>query len=609
MNRKLHRTNKGGMNDKLLFISNTIGCSLLLLLALILLCTSLFISFSTNSLVEANEIKTDAASEQDFEKLGLSYGKYLKKVVAALDKDRKFTESIKNMDANDIKSGKVADQLKHVHEDVRNKLNEVKSFEIQRLRSLATRKNEMEQYGETYHGPDKRKWRTLGIPWSELPSSETQHIASDSTYFDVDDLRKLMVAATNDIEKLDKERREDFKTYEMEKEWQFQERLKMMNETAKQEAIKMRQQLKEKHDDHPKVHEPGTRQQFEEVWEKKDNLPKEEFDPKTFFALHDTNSDNSWDPQEVRALLVTEIQKLYDTNNPEDDPNEMEEEYERMREHIYKEIDTDRDGLIGLQEFLSYSKKPEFRNDHGWEDNSKRESYSRTDYEDFQKNRDKMMREMHGHYDPSYYANQPQNLHLPNWGLGMPAGAHPAQYYGYQVDPAHPQAQQILAQQQMAYHQQAAAYQQHAAAAGYQQPGVIPQQGAYQQPQVNQQYYQQPAAPQANQYQQKPAQQVGYQQQTQQIPQQAAYQQSQQAPQQAAPVQNVASQQVPQQAAYQQPQQAPQQAAPVQQAPPQQVQQQAGYQQPQQVPQQPAPVQNVPPQQAQNSFQQRPARR
>lgn len=613
MIKKIYRANKRSVNDNLLLISNTIGCSLLLLLALILLCTSLFVSFSANNLVEASEIKTDTANEQDFEELGLHYGKYLKEVVAALDKDQKFTETIKNMDANDIKSGKVADQLKHVHEDVRKKLNDLKYLEIKRLRDLATRKNEMEQYGETYHGSDKRKWRTLGASLSQLP----EHLGSHGTYFDVNDLHKLMVAATNDLEKLDKERREDFKTYEMEKEWQFQERLKMMNETEKQEAIKLRDQLKEKHDNHPRVHEPGSRSQFEEVWEKKDNLPKEEFDPKTFFALHDTNSDNSWDPQEVRALLVTEIQKLYDANNPEDDPNEMEEEFERMREHIYKEIDTDRDGLIGLQEFLVYSKKPEFKTDHGWEDASKNPAYSRNDYEDYQKNRERMIKGMHGHYDPAYYANQPNNLHLPDWGYGMPGGVNPAQYYGYHVDPAHPQAQQILAQQQMAYHQQAAAYQQHAA--GYQQqqqPGVVPQQQqvGYQQPQANQQYYQQPAAPQANQFQQKPAQQVGYQQQPQQVPQQVAYQQPQQVPQQAAPVQNAAPQQVPQQANYQQPQQqVPQQAAPIQQAPAQQAQQQAGYQQPQQapqqVPQQPAPVHNVPPQQAQNNFQQRPAQR
>jgi hypothetical protein len=32
---------------------------------------------------------------------------------------------------------------------------------------------------------------------------------------------------------------------------------------------------------------PLSRDQVEEVWEVKDHLPKEEFNAKTFFALHD----------------------------------------------------------------------------------------------------------------------------------------------------------------------------------------------------------------------------------------------------------------------------------------------------------------------------------
>lgn len=570
------------MTDKLLLISNTLGGSLLLLLALVLLSNSFLIQPEKSTFVGANEIKSDKASEQDFEELGLHYGKYLKEVVAALDKDHKFIETIKNMDANDIKSGKVADQLKHVHEDVRKKLNELKYLEIKRLKDLATRKNEMEQYGETYHGSDKRKWRTLGASLSQLP----EHLGSHGTYFDTDDLHKLMVAATNDLEKLDQERKEDYKTYEMEKEWQFQERLKMMNETEKQEAIKLKQTMKEKHDDHPQVHEPGTRQQFEEVWEKKDNLPKQEFDPRTFFALHDLDSNSYWDPQEVRQLLKIEISKLYDPNNPEDDPNEMEEEYERMREHIYKEIDSNHDGLISLQEFLDYSKKPEFKQDHGWEDVKKKEAFSQQDYEAYMKNRDKMMREMHGHYDPAYYANQPNNLHLPNWGFGMPSGANPAQYYGYHIDPNHPQAQQIMAQQQhMAYQQ--AAYQQQA---GYPQPAMAPHQ-AYQQPQVNQQYYQAPPVQAPNQFQQaKPV--------AQQAPAQVNYQPPQAPPAPVSYQPNQAAQQAPPAPVNYQPaqQQPVPQAQPIAQQPPQQ--QQVNYQQP--------PIQQQPPVQQQQPQVQQP---
>lgn len=87
-------------------------------------------------------------------------------------------------------------------------------------------------------------------------------------------------------------------------------------------------------------------------------MPKQEFDPKTFFALHDINGDGYLDPEEVEALLSLEIKKMYDPeHNKEDDGNEMMEEFHRMREHIYKEADTNRDGLISRKEFLDMTSR------------------------------------------------------------------------------------------------------------------------------------------------------------------------------------------------------------------------------------------------------------
>ena len=37
---------------------------------------------------------------------------------------------------------------------------------------------------------------------------------------------------------------------------------------------------------------------------------------------------------------------MYDSNANEDDMNERLEEMERMREHVFQESDTNRDGLI-----------------------------------------------------------------------------------------------------------------------------------------------------------------------------------------------------------------------------------------------------------------------
>ena len=63
---------------------------------------------------------------------------------------------------------------------------------------------------------------------------------------------------------------------------------------------------------------------------------RKDWDPKTFFAMHDLDGNGEWDENEVRILFRKELDKAYDPNNPEDDMKEREEEMERMREHVFK---------------------------------------------------------------------------------------------------------------------------------------------------------------------------------------------------------------------------------------------------------------------------------
>jgi Ca2+-binding EF-hand superfamily protein len=98
--------------------------------------------------------------------------------------------------------------------------------------------------------------------------------------------------------------------------------------------------------------------------------------------LHDLNGDGVLDQEEVESLLGTEIKKLYDPNNPEDDPNEMQEEYHRMRQHIYKEADKDRDGLISRKEFIDLTSKPEFEKDEGWKTLDEQQVYTQEEVSD-----------------------------------------------------------------------------------------------------------------------------------------------------------------------------------------------------------------------------------
>lgn len=76
---------------------------------------------------------------------------------------------------------------------------------------------------------------------------------------------------------------------------------------------------------------------MEEVWQEQDQM-QQEFDPKTFFLLHDMDSNGLWDENEVKALFLKELDKMYQSGAPEDDIRERIEEMERMREQVFKEV-------------------------------------------------------------------------------------------------------------------------------------------------------------------------------------------------------------------------------------------------------------------------------
>jgi len=48
---------------------------------------------------------------------------------------------------------------------------------------------------------------------------------------------------------------------------------------------------------------------MEEVWEKVDNFEADQFSPKSFFKLHDINSDGFLDDAEVEAIMLKEVGK------------------------------------------------------------------------------------------------------------------------------------------------------------------------------------------------------------------------------------------------------------------------------------------------------------
>nr|XP_036882901.1 nucleobindin-2 [Manis javanica] len=116
-----------------------------------------------------------------------------------------------------------------------------------------------------------------------------------------------------------------------------------------------------------KIYSQGSKDQLKEVWEETDGLDPNDFEPKTFFKLHDVNNDGFLDEQELEALFTKELEKVYDPKNEEDDMVEMEEERLRMREHVMNEVDTNKDRLVTLEEFLKATEKKEFLEPDSWE--------------------------------------------------------------------------------------------------------------------------------------------------------------------------------------------------------------------------------------------------
>lgn len=152
------------------------------------------------------------------------------------------------------------------------------------------------------------------------------------------------------------------------KEHERRRYLESLGEEQRKEAERKLEEQQRRHREHPKVNVPGSQAQLKEVWEELDGLDPNRFNPKTFFILHDINSDGVLDEQELEALFTKELEKVYDPKNEEDDMREMEEERLRMREHVMKNVDTNQDRLVTLEEFLASTQRKEFGDTgEGWE--------------------------------------------------------------------------------------------------------------------------------------------------------------------------------------------------------------------------------------------------
>lgn len=227
--------------------------------------------------------ETKNSNDTDWE-LGVEYNRYLQEVVQVLESDPEFRKKLEEADVEKIRDGSIAEELDFLHHGIRNKLDDIKRQELERLRHLAMKQFELE------NGIDKKH---IKVP---------HHVEIQSPTFEKEDLKRLIKATTKDLEVADAKRREEFKRYEMEKKFEQEERLKHIDdETKRKEEERKIQEAEAKHKKHAKPHHPMSKDQLEEVWEDQDHMRAEDWDPKTFFAMHDLNGDQHWDEDEVRV--------------------------------------------------------------------------------------------------------------------------------------------------------------------------------------------------------------------------------------------------------------------------------------------------------------------
>lgn len=162
-----------------------------------------------------------------------------------LESDKEFRKKLDSASEADIRTGKIAQELELVDHNVRSKLDELKRNELERLRGLARHYYELTNEIDREH-----------LKIAEHLDHSNQHT------FEIEDLKKLILKTSEDLAEADRRRRQEFKEYELQKEFEKQEKLRSMDETHKKEFEEELKKQQKKHDDHPKVHHPGSKVGF-----------------------------------------------------------------------------------------------------------------------------------------------------------------------------------------------------------------------------------------------------------------------------------------------------------------------------------------------------------
>ncbi|CAI4232144.1 unnamed protein product [Auanema sp. JU1783] len=293
----------------------------------------------------------------------LSYNRYLEKVVEILESDKNFRERLRDMPEEQIKEGRIADHFHELPKEIHNQLHKIKLEEIESIRAQIEKQIEADKGAHNIKIPehlDLNQWETFGQ----------------------EDLRMLIKKTVADMDEIDNQRREEFKKYEMRKKAERDHKLASMTEQERAAEMNREEQLKKRV--HEKLKHPASKTQLEDVWVESDKMTKDTFNPRTFFGLHDLNGDGFWNSEELESLFNIELEKMYNSTDPDYDAREKTEEMYRMREHVVKQMDKNGDRLISLEEFMQDTEAQTGGQDKGWDELSSEDLFTPEELKEYE---------------------------------------------------------------------------------------------------------------------------------------------------------------------------------------------------------------------------------
>lgn len=109
------------------------------------------------------------------------------------------------------------------------------------------------------------------------------------------------------MEKIDEERKKEFKEYEMKKKAEEDHKLAQMTPEERNKAAKEIEETKKHHNEHEELKHPGGREQLEEVWEERDHVKNFFKDLWANLCGHQGSADTFPENREFGFLLTRSL--------------------------------------------------------------------------------------------------------------------------------------------------------------------------------------------------------------------------------------------------------------------------------------------------------------